>query len=67
MSLISLIVYLAVIGLVAYLATYVLGQFPPPDPLGRVLRVAIIVVAVLLVIYVLLGAFGLGSGLPVLL
>lgn len=58
MSLISLIVYLAIIGVVAWLATYVLAQFPPPDPLGKLLRVGVIVVAILAAVYVFAAAFG---------
>lgn len=58
MPIITLIVYLAVIGILAWLATYLLTAFPPPEPLPKLLRVAVIVVAVLAVVYLLLGAFG---------
>lgn len=56
---ISLLIYLALIGIVAWLATYILQQFPPPEPLARLIRVAIVAFAVLAVAYALVAAFGL--------
>lgn len=52
------LIYLIIIGVVAWLATYILSQFPPPDPLGRVLRVAILVIAIIAAVIVVAGAFG---------
>lgn len=64
MDVLSLIIYLAVVGVLAWLATYLLQQFPPPEPLAKLLRVAIIVVAVIAVVVLILRAFGLA--LPLL-
>ena len=65
-SLITLIVYALILGLLYWLADYLLGMFPLPDPLGLIIRAAVIIILVLIVIGVLLGLTGSGYdiGLP---
>ena len=57
-SLIYLIVYLIVIGLVFWLLTYLIDIVPLPEPFNRVAKIALMVVAVLIVIFLLLGLVG---------
>ena len=59
----SLIIVLLALGLLVWLAFYILSQFPPPEPVGRIIRVVVIVVAVLVLISVLLNLAGYGPGL----
>ena len=54
---INLIVYLVIIGAIAWLAIWILQQLPPPEPLSRILRVAVIVIAVIAVILAISRAF----------
>lgn len=54
-SLIYLLVYLAVIGLVMAVALWLIGQIPLPAPFAQIARVVIIVIACLAVILLLLG------------
>jgi hypothetical protein len=64
-SLFSLIIILLVIGLLVWLAFYVLAQFAPPEPVGAIIRVIVVVVAVLILIAVLLNLAGIGTGLRI--
>lgn len=65
-ALITLIVYILVLGLLWFLLDYVLTMFPPPEPAGRLIRVVVVVIFVLIAIYLLLGVFGVGGieGVP---
>jgi hypothetical protein len=56
-ALVSLVITLAVLALIHWALT----QFPIPEPFGRILRVVVIFVAVLVVIYFLLGLIDGGS------
>jgi len=64
-SLFSLIIVLLVLGLLVWLAFYVIGQFPLPDPIGRIIQVVIVVIAVLVLIAILLNLAGMGPGLKI--
>jgi hypothetical protein len=61
----ALIVILLALCLFCWLAFYILSQFPPPKPLGRLIRVVIVVIAVLILIAVLLHFGGIGSGVRI--
>jgi hypothetical protein len=61
-SLFTLIIILLAIGLFVWLAFYILQNFPPPEPIGRLIRVVIVVVAVLILVAFLLNLVGIGSG-----
>jgi hypothetical protein len=64
-SLFTLIVVLLVIGILLWLAFYVLRQFPPPEPLGRIIQVIIVVIAVLILVVFLLNLVGIGGGVRI--
>jgi hypothetical protein len=61
-SLVMLVVYLIVIGLVIWLLTYLIDAIPLPEPFNRVARVAILVIGVLIVIVLLLQFAGMMDG-----
>jgi len=61
-SLIALVVTIIILVLVQGLLQYVLNLFPPPEPLGNVLRVVVVIIAVLIVIGVLLDIAGMPIG-----
>jgi hypothetical protein len=62
-SLFALIITLLVVGILVWLAFYVLQQFAPPEPVGRIIRVVVVVVAVLVLVAVLLNVAGMGPGI----
>jgi hypothetical protein len=64
-SLFSLIIVLLVIGLLVWLAFYVLGALGPPEPVATIIRVIVVVIAVLVLIAVLLNLAGIGTGLRI--
>jgi branched-subunit amino acid transport protein AzlD len=61
---INVIVWIVVVCALAWLAFWVLGQFTPPDPIGRVAKVVIVVVAVLIILGLAGSLFGVDLGLP---
>ena len=61
-SLFTLIIVLLVIGILVWLAFYVLRHLGPPDPVNRILQVVIVVVAVLLIVALLLNLAGISTG-----
>lgn len=63
-ALLTLIVYALVLGLIYWLADYLLGVFPLPDPAGRVVRAALVIISVLVLIGLLLDMVGVATGLP---
>ena len=63
-NLIYLVIYLIVVGLVIWLLTYLVDVIPLPEPFGRVARVAIIIIGVLIVILLLLNFIRLTEGGP---
>jgi hypothetical protein len=64
-SLFSLIIVLLVVGILVWLAFYVLGQFGPPEPVASIIRVIVVVIAVLILIAILLNLAGIGSGVKI--
>jgi hypothetical protein len=53
-SLISLLIYLLVVGIILWLALYVISVIPLPAPFAQVARVIVIVIGCLIVILLLL-------------
>ncbi len=49
------LIQILIVCLIAGLALWVLAQFAPPEPIGKVIRVIIIVVVCLWLIYALVG------------
>jgi len=61
MGLITLIIYLLVIGILIALVWYVLDAVPIPEPINRIVKVVVIVIAALIVILLLLNLIGVGG------
>lgn len=59
-ALVYFVVYIIVVGLIVWLLLWLIDYIPLPEPFNRVARIAIIVVAVLIVIFLLLGFVGEG-------
>ena len=59
-ALILLLVIILVVGLIYW----VIDAVPVPHPLNRFVKIAVVVIGVIAVIYVLLGAVGINTGLP---
>ena len=57
-GLVQFLLILLALGIVVWLAYYILANFEPPAPLGRIIRVAIMVVAVLIVVALILNLAG---------
>jgi hypothetical protein len=57
-TLINVIVYLLIAGLIWWAVTTILGIIPLPEPIKTVINVLMIVVICLIVIYALLGLLG---------
>lgn len=57
-ALISLIVYLLIIGLLYWLIDYIIKTIPIPDPPARIIRIALMILLVLVIIVLILNLFG---------
>lgn len=55
---IDFLIYFLVLCIVLGLVWWIITQLPLPEPFGRIARVVFIVVAVILLIYLLLGLVG---------
>lgn len=64
-GLFTALVLLLVIGILAWLAFYVLARFRPAEPLGRIFEVVIVVVVVLALIGVLFSLTGIWAPIRV--
>lgn len=62
-ALITLIIYLLVLGLLYWLVIYVLDTIPIPDPPNRIIKIALMVLMVLIIIVLLLNLIGAGTGI----
>jgi hypothetical protein len=62
-TLLYLVIYILILGLVFWLLHYVISMLPIPEPFATVARVILGVVAVIIVILLLLQLVG-GAGLP---
>lgn len=63
-SLITLVIWLVVIGLICWLLLYAVQNIPLAPPFGQVVRVVIIVVGVLIAVLLLLQFLGVVAPLP---
>src|SRR5262245_47839275 len=54
-ALLSVAIYLIIVGLIYWAVTTILGVIPLPEPVRTVVNVILIVVLVLIVVYALLG------------
>jgi hypothetical protein len=57
-GLLSLVIYLVVIGLIFWCIWWALSQFVIPEPFNKVIRVVLGLVALIIVINLLLGLLG---------
>jgi hypothetical protein len=60
-ALITLIIYILVVGILVWLVLWIVDSIPLPEPFNRIIRILVIVVAVLIVILLLLQLAG-GAG-----
>ena len=60
-ALITLIIYLLVLGLLYWLVIYVLDAIPIPDPPNRIIKIALMVLLVIVIIMLLLDLIGMGG------
>jgi hypothetical protein len=64
-SLIYLVVYIIVVGLILWLLNYLIDVVPLQEPFHRVAKVALMVIGVLIIILLLLNFIGvIDSGVP---
>jgi hypothetical protein len=61
-GLINLIIYLLVLGILVWLVIYVVDAIPLPPPINRIVKIAVTVIAALVVILLLLQLVGVGGG-----
>lgn len=66
-SIFSLLVTLLVLGVIVWLTNYVVDTIPIADPLGRVIKVVVMVICCIGAVIVLLQFVGLISGTGVVL
>jgi hypothetical protein len=63
-GLISLVFYLLALGVLIWLVFWILDQFAVPEPIGKIIRIIVVVIAVLILISVLLDLAGVSTGVP---
>lgn len=63
-SLIQLVIWIVVLGLVFWLLNYLIDTIPLPDPFHKVAKVIIAVVAVLIILVLVLQLLGISTGFP---
>jgi hypothetical protein len=62
-ALITLIIYIIVVGILLWLAWYVLDAIPVPEPLNRFAKIGITVIVVLVIVLLLLNFAGVDTGI----
>ena len=60
-SLINLLIYLIIVGVIYWAVTTILGLIPLPAPIAQVVNVILIVILVIIVVYALLGLVGIAG------
>jgi ABC-type Na+ efflux pump permease subunit len=65
-GLVQILLTLLILGLIVWLAFWVMAQFGLPEPLAKVIRVVVVVIAVLIVIALLMNIAGIGYGTRIL-
>jgi glucan phosphoethanolaminetransferase (alkaline phosphatase superfamily) len=64
-GLVSLIVWLLVVGILYLLVVWVIDRIPVPDPANRIIKLVLGVLIALVVIVMLLNLVGVGTGLDI--
>jgi hypothetical protein len=62
-ALLTVIVYLLVLGILWYLVEFIITALPIPDPPARMIRIAVVVLFCLIVIVLLLSLVGVSTGI----
>ena len=65
--LIQLIIWLIVVGVIYWAFTQLIGLVPLPAPIGQIIHVLLVIILVFIVLYAVLqvlGAVGVGGGMP---
>jgi len=65
LGLINLVIWLLIIGILYWLALYVIRAIPIPEPPARFIIIAVTVVAVLFIIQLLLQMIGVSTGMDI--
>lgn len=60
-ALINLIVYLLVLGILIGLVIWIVDAIPLPEPIGRLVKIAVVVLAAIVIIMLLLSLVGIGG------
>lgn len=60
-SLVNLVIYLIVVGCILGLLLYLVSASPVPEPYKGWLRFLVLAIAIIIIIYILLGLIGGGS------
>lgn len=55
---ITLLIYLIILGVVWYLGNYILDNIPLPGPVSQIGKVVLTVIVVILAVYFLIGVLG---------
>jgi hypothetical protein len=61
---IAALVWVVIVCCVAALAMWAIRELAPPDPLNRIARVVVIGIAILIIIGIVAGVFGVDTGMP---
>jgi TRAP-type C4-dicarboxylate transport system permease small subunit len=62
--LITILIYALVFGLLYWLITWIVATVPIPDPFGKIMIIAVVVIGVLMIIFLLLNLAGHGIDMP---
>jgi len=63
MNLITMLIYLIIVGVIIGLVYYIVDAIPIPQPLGNIIKVVAVVIGCLIVILTLLQLVGVGPGI----
>lgn len=63
MALVNLIIYLLIVGILIWLVYYVVDAIPLPQPINKIVKLAVVVVTALIIIVLLLNLVGVGGGI----
>lgn len=63
-TLVNIVIYILVVGLIFWLLNYLIDNLPMQDPFRRVAKMVLMVCGVLILIVLLLGLLGGSTGVP---
>jgi len=62
-ALITILVYLLILGILWYVIDFVIRTLPVPDPFARIIKIVVVVIFCLIVIGLLLNLIGVAPGI----